>query len=122
MPLTPSEKNGSPQGVSSTAPAAELPIDQRDDGAARKSVQAGALAAPSSTASAAPQPDHLLNPVQNLTSTTPRSCPASVCPCRASRRQSDGGRRDNRSYSSPGGPPPSPCARRLCDRYPLCAR
>src|SRR5262245_61497508 len=30
-PFTPNEKNGSPHGVSRTGPAAEPPIDQRDD-------------------------------------------------------------------------------------------
>jgi hypothetical protein len=43
--LTPTEKNGWPQGVSSTGPAAVLPMDQREDGALRKSVQAKALEA-----------------------------------------------------------------------------
>ena len=45
MALTPSEKNGSPQGVSSLGPSSPAAIDHRDEGASAKSSQAPAAPA-----------------------------------------------------------------------------
>jgi hypothetical protein len=112
MPLTPSEKNGSPHGVSSTGPAAEAAIDQRDDGAMRKSLHARAADAANSAAvaSATATPMRLPNPLRNLTPITPSRAAASLCPGCGLRRQSHKTRRDIRSYSRAVHQSPRPAA------------
>ena len=101
MTLTPSEKNGSPHGVSSTGPAADEAIDQRDEGAARKSLHARAPGAASSTAvaSAIAAPVRPPSRTESLTPIPPLLPQVSICPGCGFLRQSHSGRRDIRSYS-----------------------